>query len=132
MKYVSLLWPFHALTPIQWVDKGYPNLITDPAPLLSLGGSSKIDSVQNVILIRADLQRGWDNYSLAVNPDVCIFNFYTVPTLIVYSNSVGMWLSHSFPATTMLLGRSSNWTTLLTPICGPLTTFCVITFINVY
>ncbi|KAF8738560.1 hypothetical protein AX14_011042 [Amanita brunnescens Koide BX004] len=53
----------------EWVEKGYQNLITDPAPLLSLGGSSKIDSVQNVILIRADLQRGWDGYSLAVNPD---------------------------------------------------------------
>lgn len=71
-----------SLTPVQWVEKGYQNLITDPAPLLSLGGSSKIDSVQNVILIRADLQRGWDGYSLAVNPDVSIFNFYTVLTLI--------------------------------------------------
>ena len=120
------------LTPNQWVDKGYQNLITDPAPLLSLGGSSKIDSVLNVILIRADLQRGWDSYSLAVNPDVCISNFYAVLILIIYSNSVGMWLSRSFPATKMLLGTSSNWTTLLTPICGPLMTFCVITFINVY
>ena len=120
------------LTPNQWVDKGYQNLITDPAPLLSLGGSSKIDSVQNVILIRADLQRGWDSYSLSVNPDVCISNFYAVLILIIYSNSVGMWLSRSFPATKMLLGTSSNWTTLLTPICGPLMTFCVITFINVY
>ena len=70
-KYVALSWLFHALTPIQPVDKGYPSLITDPAPLLSLGESSQIDSVQNVILIRADSQRGWDNYSLAVNPDVC-------------------------------------------------------------
>jgi len=31
---------------------------------------SKIDSIQNVILLRSDLHDKWDNYSFAVNPDV--------------------------------------------------------------
>jgi hypothetical protein len=55
---------------IQWNRKGYPILITDPAPVLDLGGPTKIDSIQNVILMRSDLRDAWDNYEFGVDPDV--------------------------------------------------------------
>ena len=59
---------------MQWIEKGYPNLITDTAPLSELGGASKIDSVQNAILLRSDLHNAWSDYLIAVLPDVCIFH----------------------------------------------------------
>jgi hypothetical protein len=87
------------LTPdIQWVKKGYPSCITDPATLAELGGPTKIDSIQNVILLRSDLHDAWDNYKIAVNPDVCIF-IYTkyylsqfILTARTCSHSVCCWL----------------------------------------
>ncbi|KAH8993536.1 hypothetical protein EDB92DRAFT_1854793 [Lactarius akahatsu] len=54
---------------VDWVNKGYPSRITDPAPIFKLGGPTKIDSIQNVILLRSDLRDAWDNYKFAVNPD---------------------------------------------------------------
>lgn len=75
---------------IQWVNKGYASRITDPAPLHDLGGSTKIDSIQNVILLRNDLHDAWDNYMFAVNPDVCIFPLSPISVLTIYSNSAGM------------------------------------------
>ncbi len=66
---------------IQWVNKGYLSRITDPATLPELGGPTKIDSIQNVILLRSDLHDAWDNYKFAVNPDVCIFHLYPVSVL---------------------------------------------------
>src|ERR1700733_2507166 len=57
---------------IQWIRRGYSSRIADPAPLAELGGSTKIDSIQNVILLRGDLHAAWHNYKVAVNPDVCI------------------------------------------------------------
>jgi len=60
---------------IQWINKGYPSRITDPAPLLELGGPTKVDSIQNVILLRSDLHDAWDNYMFGVDPDVCNFSF---------------------------------------------------------
>ena len=62
---------------IQWNYKGYPSRITDPASLPEFGGPTKIDSIQNVILLRSDLHDAWDNYEFAVDPDVCIFFIYT-------------------------------------------------------
>jgi hypothetical protein len=59
---------------MQWIEKGYPNLITDTAPLSELGGASKIDSVQNAILIRSDLHNAWSDCLIAVLPEVCIFH----------------------------------------------------------
>jgi hypothetical protein len=59
---------------IQWACKGYPSRITDPASLPELGGPTKIDSIQNAILLRSDLHDAWDNYKFAVDPDVCIFS----------------------------------------------------------
>jgi hypothetical protein len=56
---------------MQWIDKGYSNLIT---PLSELGGVSKIDSVQNAILLRSDLHNAWSHYCIAVLPEVCIFH----------------------------------------------------------
>jgi len=71
---MPLLFPILKLTlNIQWVNKGYPNRITDPASLLELGGPTKIDSIQNVILLRSDLHDAWDNYMFGIDPDVCIF-----------------------------------------------------------
>ena len=60
---------------VQWANKGYPSLITDPAPLNEVGGPKKIDSIQNVVLLRSDLRDAWDSYRFAVNPDVCDFPF---------------------------------------------------------
>ena len=55
---------------IQWKTKGFASLITDPAPILAVGGNTKIDSIQNVVLMRTDLRDAWDNYEFGVNPDV--------------------------------------------------------------
>lgn len=52
----------------EWVNNGYPSLITDSAPLEVVGGSSKIDSLQNVLLLRSDLHNAWDNHYIAVHP----------------------------------------------------------------
>jgi len=54
---------------IDWTEKGFSSLITDTAPLNQIGGPLKIDSVQNVIMMRSDLHEKWDNYEFAVNPD---------------------------------------------------------------
>lgn len=62
---------------IQWVNKGYQSCITDPAPPQEVGGPTKIDSIQNVILLRSDLHDAWDNYQIAVNPDVCIIIIFS-------------------------------------------------------
>lgn len=62
---------------IQWIRRGYPSRITDPAPLAEVGGVTKIDSIQNVMLLRGDLHDAWDNYKFSVNPDVRIFLIYT-------------------------------------------------------
>jgi hypothetical protein len=75
---------------IQWVKKGYPSRITDPAPLIELGGPSKIDSIQNMILLRSDLHDAWDNYMFGVNPDVCISHLFPRSVLTICSNSAGM------------------------------------------
>ncbi|KIJ13060.1 hypothetical protein PAXINDRAFT_117504 [Paxillus involutus ATCC 200175] len=52
-----------------WISRGFPSRITDPAPLGQQGGPTKIDSIQNVLLLRGDLHDAWDNYKIAVNPD---------------------------------------------------------------
>jgi hypothetical protein len=75
---------------IQWVNKGYSSRITDPATLPELGGPTKIDSIQNVILLRSDLHAAWDNYKFAVNPDVCVFHLYPVSVFTIRSDSAGM------------------------------------------
>jgi len=54
---------------MEWNRKGYPFLITDPAPISALGGRTKIDSIQNMILLRSDLRDAWDNYEFGVNPE---------------------------------------------------------------
>ncbi|KIM80031.1 hypothetical protein PILCRDRAFT_822864 [Piloderma croceum F 1598] len=71
---------------IEWVRKGYPRRITDPAPLTELGGSTKIDSVQNVILLRGDLHDAWDNYKFAVNPD---HGYVVIPFVPGYGDIAG-------------------------------------------
>ena len=38
-----------------WISSGSAKVITDSAPLIELGGPTKIDSIQNVILLRGDL-----------------------------------------------------------------------------
>lgn len=61
--------------------------INDPggAPSLQaqvdqLGGptdESKIDSIQNVFLLRADLHESWEDYKFGVNPDVRLLEVFT-------------------------------------------------------
>ena len=59
---------------MQWIEIGYPNLITDTAPLSELGGASKINSVQNAILLCSDLHNAWSQYLIAVLPEVFMFH----------------------------------------------------------
>ncbi|CAL1712094.1 unnamed protein product [Somion occarium] len=54
---------------VDWYSKGFQSLITDKAPLSEIGGPSKIDSLQNLISLKADLHKAWDNYEVGVNPD---------------------------------------------------------------
>ena len=35
-----------------------------------MGGSIKIDSVQNAITLRSDLHDAWDNYEFGVDPNL--------------------------------------------------------------
>jgi HNH endonuclease len=94
---------------VQWVNNNYPSLITDSAPLEVVGGSSKIDSLQNVLLLRSDLHNAWDNYCIAVNPSVCVFLLLAsmLPVLGLNSYSEDTLSSPSFLATTTSLERSS-------------------------
>ena len=43
-----------------------------------MGGTIKIDSVQNVITMRSDLHDAWDNYEFGVDPSVCSILGYTL------------------------------------------------------
>jgi len=52
----------------EWVRKGYPSKITDTADEADMGGSTKIDSVQNLLTLRGDLRNAWDNYEFGVDP----------------------------------------------------------------
>jgi len=70
----------------EWVSNGYPSLITDSAPLEVVGGSSKIDSLQNVLLLRSDLHNAWDNHSIAVNPSR---GYVVIPLLGGYDDVAG-------------------------------------------
>jgi len=72
-----------------WVSSGCPSCITDPAPLNELGGPTKIDSVQNMILLRSDLHDAWDSYKLAVNPDR---GYQVVPFVAGYDDIAGRTL----------------------------------------
>jgi hypothetical protein len=72
---------------IQWIDRGYQTRITDPAPLAILCGLTKIDTVQNVNLLRSDLHDAWVNYRLAVNPGVCLFSSTYPRSLFYHTNS---------------------------------------------
>ena len=109
----------------QWVKKGYPSRITDPAPLVELGGPTKIDSIQNTILLQRNLYDAWNNYMFGVNPDVCMFH------LSLVLDSAGISSSLSFPGTIILLERCLNSITLSTAICGPLMTFSTTIFFKV-
>lgn len=51
------------------IRKGYQNKITDTADVSTIGGPTKIDSVQNVITLRSDLHDAWVNYEFGVDPD---------------------------------------------------------------
>lgn len=62
----------------QWVNKGYSSLITDPAHISEVGGPTKIDSIQNVILLRSDLHNAWVHYKFAVDPDVCLYTHFAI------------------------------------------------------
>ena len=47
--------------------------ISDDALLDAVGSYSKIDSIQNVFMLRSDLHDMFDNYEFGVNPDVRSF-----------------------------------------------------------
>jgi len=69
----------------QWIRRGYPSKITDTADEASVGGPLKIDSVQNVITLRVDLQLVWEEFQIGVEPNVssvplmvrCLDTFYS-------------------------------------------------------
>jgi hypothetical protein len=53
---------------------------------VELGGATKIDSIQNVILLRSDLHDAWDNYEFAVNPDA---GYDVIPFVAGYDDIAG-------------------------------------------
>lgn len=62
--------PRRSRRPAQWNIKGYPALVTDTASSLTMGGSSKIGTVQNLLLLSAELHGPWADYDFGVDPDV--------------------------------------------------------------
>ena len=60
----------------QWIRKGYPSKITDTVDVSTMGGTTKIDSVQNVITLRSDLHNAWNNYEFGVDPNVSFVQGY--------------------------------------------------------
>ncbi|KAI0693931.1 hypothetical protein C8T65DRAFT_667437 [Cerioporus squamosus] len=53
----------------EWTAGGYASLITDTACISSMGGDSKIGSIQNMLLLSADLHRPWADHEFGVDPD---------------------------------------------------------------
>ncbi|RDX54567.1 hypothetical protein OH76DRAFT_977030 [Lentinus brumalis] len=53
----------------EWNAGGYESLITDTASITSMGGASKIGSIQNMLLLSADLHRPWADHEFGVDPD---------------------------------------------------------------
>ncbi len=53
----------------QWARKGYPSKITDTEHEIFLGVCN-IDTVQNVITLRADLSLTWETFDFCVDPNV--------------------------------------------------------------
>ncbi|KAH9998412.1 hypothetical protein BJV77DRAFT_1064918 [Russula vinacea] len=53
---------------IEWTHKGYPSKITEQGDNTDMGGSTKIDSLQNLITLRYDIHCVWDNYEFGVDP----------------------------------------------------------------
>ncbi|KAI0746833.1 hypothetical protein C8Q80DRAFT_1121547 [Daedaleopsis nitida] len=53
----------------EWTTDGYPTMVTDSASSQVLGGDSKIGSVQNMLLLSANLHIPWTNYAFGVDPD---------------------------------------------------------------
>ena len=67
----------------------------------------KIDSIQNVLLLRSDLHDAWDSYKFGVNPDVCyVFRAFVTYVFTASYNSVVMSLPPSLRAMTTLQVRS--------------------------
>jgi hypothetical protein len=54
----------------QWAQRGFPDMITDMADEGIIGGSLKIDSLQNMITLQADLHAAWDNYKFGVDQNI--------------------------------------------------------------
>ncbi|GBE89982.1 hypothetical protein SCP_1800040 [Sparassis crispa] len=69
-----------------WIKQGFPGYITDPAPPSQVGGPTKIDSIQNIILLRGDLHDAWDNYMFGVNPDA---GYIVIPFVSGYDDIAG-------------------------------------------
>ena len=55
---------------VNWIRKGIPSLITDATMLPDLGDDSKIDSLQNTLTLRGDLNDAWGRYEPGVDADV--------------------------------------------------------------
>jgi len=70
----------------EWIRRGFPSRITDPAPAVEVGGPTKIDSIQNVMLLRSDLHDAWDNYKIGVNPDR---GYIVIPFVAGYDDIAG-------------------------------------------
>lgn len=53
----------------EWRQRDFDNLVTDTASEQYIG-STKIHSAQNGLLLRSDIHALFDDYAVAVNPDV--------------------------------------------------------------
>ena len=61
----------------EWIAKGFKSQITDPEPYNHIGGHLKIDSIQNVILLRTDLHYAWNAYEIGI--DVMVISSLLTP-----------------------------------------------------
>ena len=58
-----------------WNEKGYAGFNTDMDSTL---GNSKINSVQNGLLLRSDIHTAFDNYLIGIDPDVSVRSFLSI------------------------------------------------------
>ncbi|KAI9510406.1 hypothetical protein F5148DRAFT_594071 [Russula earlei] len=74
----------------KWTDRG----ITDPAPFEEVGGPTKINSIQNALLLRSNLDDAWDKHKLFIH-HVCSHSesqqrgLVVVPFVLGYDDIAG-------------------------------------------
>ncbi|EDQ99155.1 uncharacterized protein LACBIDRAFT_296023 [Laccaria bicolor S238N-H82] len=107
-----------------WLQGSTSTSTTPAAPSLQaqvdqLGGptdESKIDSIQNVFLLRADLHESWDDYKFGVNPDGSQHRTTKMPWLMAGSTRRGKISGEMLKAERLEveLSQPTLWTPIIT------------------